>query len=333
MSAAKVSMMLEVAGREVTVTNPDKGSSPRSATPSSTWCATTSRWRTARCARRAAGLTCSCATRTGWAGSSSTRSARRPRGRTGSRWFPCAFRPAAAPTRIVPRDAAALAPAPDRDPRARARAPRAVPWPPASGGRRSVTATTRTRRIGRWPPPTPCGPPWTRASRRRSRGTRSPPRSRWTSRSRPCPSSSRSWAIATPASTARPDRSRRRSSCRPARSGRGRETPPGPPRYRKRPVEPPLVQPSKRIAALRRGPRRPLIEIARAGRKQDALAGLERWKARHPAAAARLEPADILVDAMRGRFTTWTRIHVNLEHVPEELRPAHEPLDPDDEPG
>jgi hypothetical protein len=62
------------------------------------------------------------------------------------------------------------------------------------------------------------------------------------------------------------------------------------------------------------------------------MAGLERWKARHPDAAARLEAADVLVDAMRGRFTTWTRIRVNLQHVPAELRPEQEPLDPDDTP-
>jgi bifunctional non-homologous end joining protein LigD len=73
-----------------------------------------------------------------------------------------------------------------------------------------------------------------------------------------------------------------------------------------------------------------LIEIGRARHKADALAGLERWKARHPNAAALLQPADVLVDAMRGRYSTWTRIRVNLEHVPEELRPAQEPLDPDE---
>ncbi len=74
------------------------------------------------------------------------------------------------------------------------------------------------------------------------------------------------------------------------------------------------------------------MEIARAQRKADALEGLERWRARHPEAAAHLQPSDVLVDAMRGRFHTWTRIRVNLEHVPEELRPAQEPLDPDDAP-
>ena len=60
------------------------------------------------------------------------------------------------------------------------------------------------------------------------------------------------------------------------------------------------------------------------------LAGLERWKARHPDAAKHLEPADVLVDAMRGRYSTWTRVRVNLQHVPADLRPAQEPLDPDE---
>ncbi len=85
------------------------------------------------------------------------------------------------------------------------------------------------------------------------------------------------------------------------------------------------MQPSKR-----RVPEHPLIEIGRAQRKEDALEGLERWKARHPEAAAHLEPADVLVDSMRGRFATWTRIRVNLQHVPATLRPAQEPLDPDE---
>jgi DNA ligase D-like protein (predicted polymerase) len=76
----------------------------------------------------------------------------------------------------------------------------------------------------------------------------------------------------------------------------------------------------------------PVIEIARAAKKDAALAGLERWKARWPAAAAALEPADVLVDAMRGRSTTWTRIRVNLTHVPEIQRPPQEPLDPDYDP-
>ena len=102
---------------------------------------------------------------------------------------------------------------------------------------------------------------------------------------------------------------------------------PWPPHYRKQPDEPARVQPSRR-----RKPTRPLLEIGRAQRKADALAGLERWRARHPEAASHLQPSDVLVDAMRGRFHTWTRIRLNLEHVPEALRPAQEPLDPDEAP-
>ena len=97
---------------------------------------------------------------------------------------------------------------------------------------------------------------------------------------------------------------------------------PWPPHYRKQRSEPPRVQPSKR--------KHPLIEIGRARHKDDALAGFERWKKRHADAAAHLEPADVLVDAMRGRYTTWTRIRVNLKNVPEKLRPPQEPLDPDE---
>jgi len=111
---------------------------------------------------------------------------------------------------------------------------------------------------------------------------------------------------------------------------------PWPPHYAKQPGEPPRVQPSRRkrgqAGGHRRVPTKPLLEIGRAAGKADALAGLERWKARHPEAAAHLRPADVLVDAMRGRSSTWTRVRVNLEHVPEGLRPAQEPLDPDSPP-
>ena len=97
---------------------------------------------------------------------------------------------------------------------------------------------------------------------------------------------------------------------------------PWPPHYRKQASEPPRVQPSRRRLS-----KHPLIEVSRADRKEDALAGLERWRERHPEAAAHLEPADVLVDAMRGRHTTWTRIRINLQHVPPDLRPAEEPRD------
>jgi len=102
---------------------------------------------------------------------------------------------------------------------------------------------------------------------------------------------------------------------------------PWPPHFQKQPGEPARVQPSRRRVS-----KHPLIEIGRAPRKDDALAGLERWKARHAEAAAHLAPADVLVDAMRGRFHTWTRIRVNLQHVPDALRPAQEALDPDQTP-
>jgi bifunctional non-homologous end joining protein LigD len=76
----------------------------------------------------------------------------------------------------------------------------------------------------------------------------------------------------------------------------------------------------------------PVIEIARAARKEEAMAGLERWKERWPKAAERLRPADVLVDSMRGRSTTWTRIRVNLSEVPAAERPPQEALDPDYDP-
>jgi hypothetical protein len=102
---------------------------------------------------------------------------------------------------------------------------------------------------------------------------------------------------------------------------------PWPPQYAKQPGEPARVQPSRK-----RTSKHPLIEIGRAEKKEDALAGLDRWRARHPDAAAHLEPADILVDAMRGRFATWTRIRVNLQHVPVDLRPVQETPDPNQGP-
>jgi DNA ligase D-like protein (predicted polymerase) len=123
---------------------------------------------------------------------------------------------------------------------------------------------------------------------------------------------------------------------------------PWPPHYQKQTGEPPRVQPSRRkggqgagasspgqatgAGSGRRVPTKPLLEIGRAEKREDVLAGLERWKARHPEAAAHLRPADVLVDGMRGRFKTWFRLRVNLEHVPEPVRPAPEPLDPDAEP-
>jgi bifunctional non-homologous end joining protein LigD len=145
---------------------------------------------------------------------------------------------------------------------------------------------------------------------------------------------------------------------------------PWPPNYAKQPGEPPRVQPSKRRTPTepppprdpsaprgrlgsvapampsqparradgtvsptgRRRSSQPLLVIGQAAAKEDALAGLDRWKVRHPAAAALLADDDVLVDAMRGRSTLWWRVRVNLRHVPEDQRPAAEPPDPDYDP-
>jgi bifunctional non-homologous end joining protein LigD len=141
---------------------------------------------------------------------------------------------------------------------------------------------------------------------------------------------------------------------------------PWPPNYDKQPGEAPRVQPSKRRTSAgpasrgasdgpagrsgsssqaersdggaspsptgRRKSTKPLIEIARAKTKAEAMDGLDRWKARHPDVCPLLEPADVLVDSMRGRSSTWTRIRLNLRHVPEDERPAQEALEVDYDP-
>jgi DNA ligase D-like protein (predicted polymerase) len=119
-------------------------------------------------------------------------------------------------------------------------------------------------------------------------------------------------------------------SARQEKEGQGDA--PWPPHYAKTADEPPRVSPSRKKGSGRRVSTKPLIEISRAAKKEDALAGLERWRARHPEVAPHLLAADVLVDSMRGRSSTWTRIRVNLEHVPEALRPPQEPLDPDYDP-
>ncbi len=121
---------------------------------------------------------------------------------------------------------------------------------------------------------------------------------------------------------------------------------PWPPHYAKQEGEPPRVQPSRRRAgevapaapgktAGPSGRRRttvPMIEVARAATEAAAREGLERWKAKHPEAWARLEPRDVLVDSMRGRSSTWTRIRLNLSRVPVEERPAQAELEVDFDP-
>jgi len=108
---------------------------------------------------------------------------------------------------------------------------------------------------------------------------------------------------------------------------------PWPPHFRKMQAEGPRVAPSRAKAAAKK-PRAkmPLIVVANSPDKAAALAGLERWKSKHPELAALLAIDDVLVDSMRGRSSTWTRIRINLRHVPEELRPAQETPDPDDDP-
>jgi bifunctional non-homologous end joining protein LigD len=126
-----------------------------------------------------------------------------------------------------------------------------------------------------------------------------------------------------------------------------------PPHYAKQEGEAPRVQPSKRRApgspartgvvpppapgktsgpSGRRRTTVPMIEIARAASQAEAMEGLERWKQRHPGVSAYLAPADVLVDSMRGRSSTWTRIRLNLSRVPEVERPPQEPLEVDYDP-
>jgi bifunctional non-homologous end joining protein LigD len=108
---------------------------------------------------------------------------------------------------------------------------------------------------------------------------------------------------------------------------------PWPPHFPKMAGEAPRVAPSRaRSAPKKPRTRMPLVVVANSPNKDAALEGLERWKAKHPAAARLLAAEDVLVDAMRGRSSTWTRIRVNLRHVPEPLRPPQETPDPDDDP-
>jgi hypothetical protein len=115
---------------------------------------------------------------------------------------------------------------------------------------------------------------------------------------------------------------------------------PWPPHFRKMEGEGARVAPSRAKGARKaahKAPAKPrakmpLIVVANSPDKDAALAGLERWKARYPEAASHLAVDDVLVDSMRGRSSTWTRIRVNLRHVPEGIRPAQETPDPDDDP-
>jgi bifunctional non-homologous end joining protein LigD len=114
---------------------------------------------------------------------------------------------------------------------------------------------------------------------------------------------------------------------------------PWPPHFRKAAGEAPRVAPSRAARAASptkpaRTPRTkmPLVVVANSPDKQAALDGLERWKVAHPEAAGHLAVDDVLVDSMRGRSSTWTRVRVNLRAVPEALRPPQATPDPDDDP-
>jgi len=108
---------------------------------------------------------------------------------------------------------------------------------------------------------------------------------------------------------------------------------PWPPHFRKSENEPRRVAPSraKPVSKLPRT-KMPLIVVANSPSKEAALSGLERWRHKHPEVAKLLAADDVLVDSMRGRSSSWTRIRINLRHVPEELRPLNETPDPDDDP-
>ena len=110
---------------------------------------------------------------------------------------------------------------------------------------------------------------------------------------------------------------------------------PWPPHFVKMEGEAPRVAPSRARSAAKKKPARtrmPLLVIANSPNKEAALAGLERWKRKYRKVVKYLAADDVLVDSMRGRSSTWTRIRVNLRNIPEELRPTQEPPDPDDDP-
>jgi len=108
---------------------------------------------------------------------------------------------------------------------------------------------------------------------------------------------------------------------------------PWPPHFRKMKGEAPRVMPSRARSAVKK-PRvkMPLIVVANSTDKAAALAGLERWKEKHAEVAGLLAVDDVLVDSMRGRSSTWTRVRINLRHVPEQQRPPQQTPDPDDDP-
>ncbi len=170
--------------------------------------------------------------------------------------------------------------------------------------------------------------PRVQPSKRRSAGTARPA----AGTARPAAGTARPAAgTARPAAgTARPAAGTARPAAGTARPAAGRPEPAtGPPR----PAAVPPPAPGKSAGPTgRRRSSMPLIEVARAATKAEAMEGLERWKARHPEVSRHLAPEDILVDSMRGRSYTWTRIRINLQHVPEDERPQQEALEVDYDP-
>jgi hypothetical protein len=114
----------------------------------------------------------------------------------------------------------------------------------------------------------------------------------------------------------------------------GLEDAPWPPHYRKMEGEGARVAPSRAKRSPTKAPRQkmPLIVVANSPSKDLALAGWERWKTKHAEAARHIATDDLLIDSMRGRSSTWTRVRVNLRHVPEAIRPTQQTPDPDDDP-
>jgi bifunctional non-homologous end joining protein LigD len=114
----------------------------------------------------------------------------------------------------------------------------------------------------------------------------------------------------------------------------GQADAPWPPHFAKGEGEAPRVAPSRAKGAKTgaRKPKFPVITIAQAKHKPDALAGLERWKAKYPEVTAKLAPEHVLVDTNRGRATAWYRVRINLKDVPEAERPPQEDPDPNYDP-
>jgi len=114
----------------------------------------------------------------------------------------------------------------------------------------------------------------------------------------------------------------------------GQTEAPLPPHFAKEEGEGPRVAPSRarKPGTSARRARLPVITIAQAKTKPEAIAGLERWKSKHPEVVRHLAPEDVLVDTQRGRATAWYRVRINLKSVPESERPAAETPDPNYDP-